>query len=359
MNATLQSPACASVVIPWLSSSQETACAQDAESCGSPMRHPLWLKACLETIARETPVRLVTAVAGDSLAVAPLFLRHRSRRLEMPGVEELYEPMDFLHAGTGALPKLAETLVWRKMVIFLRRVPADSPIIPALKAAYGRTGLVVCRQVSGYPYIPLNREWNDPEEKLRPGRASDIRRARRIAQQMGTVSYESHAPAPQELAPLLDEAFNVERRSWKGANGTDLAHDTVRGPFYRAFTAAAAERRILRLGFLRIGGRVAAMQIAVECGNRYWLLKSSYDREFSRCSPGLLLLADSIRRTASSLASFEFLGTAERWTRVWTTAVRPCVSVRAYPEFVPAVASLAFEAARVCFGRIGRAVRSL
>jgi CelD/BcsL family acetyltransferase involved in cellulose biosynthesis len=101
------------------------------------------------------------------------------------------------------------------------------------------------------------------------------------------------------------------------------------------------------------------MQIAIECGNRYWLLKSSYDEAFARCSPGLLLLLACIRRAAVHLRSFEFLGTPEGWTKAWTRQVHPCVSVRAYPGYVPGLASLSAEALRVSFRKFGHFVRSL
>jgi CelD/BcsL family acetyltransferase involved in cellulose biosynthesis len=336
----------------------EFACARDAELHGSPIRHPLWLHACLETIARDADVRLVTAGRGNSVAVAPLVSRGPSRRLEMPGVAELYEPMDFLYSGTSAISAVAEALVSHRIPIFLRRVPADSPVLAALRKAYGGTGVILCRPVSGYPSIALNEDWRRPESKLRPRRAADFRRARRLARSIGEVSYEVHSPGPGELDPLLDEAFEVELRSWKGRNGTDLGNDRLRGPFYRACTARAAQRGILRLGFLRVGRRAAAMQIAIECGERYWLLKSSYDEEFARCSPGVLLLAESIRRAAAGLKSFEFLGTAECWTRIWTRQVRPCVSVRAYPKRLPGLAALAAEAARISVAKLGSFVRS-
>jgi CelD/BcsL family acetyltransferase involved in cellulose biosynthesis len=74
------------------------------------------------------------------------------------------------------------------------------------------------------------------------------------------------------------------------------------------------------------------MQLAIECGNRFWLLKIGYDEAFARCSPGSLLLLETVRYAAlRGLHSYEFLGTAEPWTHMWTTCMRPCVSLLAYP----------------------------
>src|SRR5439155_13822651 len=115
--------------------------------------------------------------------------------------------------------------------------------------------------------------------------------------------------APGELDRLLDEVFRVEAAGWKGREGTALANDSVRGMFYRRYAAAACRQGILRLCFLRIGDRVAAVQLGVESEGRFWLHKIGYDEAFAKCSPGMLLLRDTIRYAASrSLRSYEFLG---------------------------------------------------
>jgi CelD/BcsL family acetyltransferase involved in cellulose biosynthesis len=153
----------------------------------------------------------------------------------------------------------------------------------------------------------------------------------------------------------MEEALQVESRSWKGRQGSDLGNDPIRGPFFRRFVANGAQRGIIRVSFLRISGRAAAMQLGVVCGGRYWLLKSSYNEEFSRCSPGMLLLLESLRYASSTgLSSYELLGTVEPWTRPWTQHVRQCASVRAYPARGLGLASLAAEAARVSFKRMMR-----
>jgi len=135
---------------------------------------------------------------------------------------------------------------------------------------------------------------------------------------------------PTELDPLLEEAFQVEASGWKGHKGTALASDLLRQSFYRRYAAAACEKGILRLSLLRIGGRAAAMQFAVEWGKRFWLLKIGYDEEFSRCSPGTLLMLETLRYAAGrGLQSYEFLGVVEPWLAAWTKQVRTCVMLRA------------------------------
>jgi CelD/BcsL family acetyltransferase involved in cellulose biosynthesis len=165
-------------------------------------------------------------------------------------------------------------------------------------------------------------------------------------------------PTPEALDPLLDEAFRVEAAGWKGREGTALAEDSERAAFYRRYAAAACRKGTLRMGFLRIGGRAAAMQLAVTSGGRFWLLKIGYDDSFARCSPGTLLMLETIRYAAAhGLRSYEFLGGLEPWTRVWTQHVRPCVSLRAYPASLRGLAVFTADVGRFARRRLDRVFR--
>ena len=77
-----------------------------------------------------------------------------------------------------------------------------------------------------------------------------------------------------------------------------------------------------------------------------------YDEEFKRSSPGTLLMLETVRYAATQgLRSYELLGTAEAWTRVWTETERECVALRAYPPRPGGVAAAALDARR--FARRG------
>lgn len=165
---------------------------------------------------------------------------------------------------------------------------------------------------------------------------------------MGRLRCEVLAPTVDNVGPLLEEAFGVEAAGWKGREGSALSCDVKRGRFFKRYAALAARKGILRLCFLRIGGRAAAMQLAVEWANRFWLLKIGYDESFDRCSPGTLLILETVRYAAQRrLGSYEFLGTVEPWTRMWTRLERPCLSVAVYPAGLKGLAAVAAEATAV------------
>jgi CelD/BcsL family acetyltransferase involved in cellulose biosynthesis len=326
----------------------------------SPMQHTIWAQAWLDVFGKEHRLRFFAAGAPDApAAIAPLVARLRGpERLELLG-GELHEETDVLGTDVEALDAMARDLAARKIPLLLRRVPAASPFVGAVRKAYSGRGIVLLRAMPGSPYLVLEDRCAEPEQLFCSRRRADLRRARRRADSLGEVRAEVVAPPPELLGELLEEAFSVEAASWKGENGTALAADAARGAFYRRYAEAAARRGILRLCFLRIGGRAAAMQIAVESHNRFWLLKIGYDAEFARCSPGTLLMLETVRGAAAQgLESYELLGVPEAWTRMWTSAERGSVSLRAYPAGFSGVGALALDGAtlagRELRGRVRR-----
>jgi CelD/BcsL family acetyltransferase involved in cellulose biosynthesis len=313
----------------------------------SPIQQYLWSESCCATLPLDGEIHFFVAKTGSQTgAIAPL-VRTKSvlGRLEHLGVKVLREPADLLFSDPVALQSLANALVKLGSPLFLDRIPADSPTVAAIQEAYRGRGLVLLRSAQPYPRILLHQGWRKPESQLNSGRRSDLRRAVRNAEKIGPVSYQILSPTPSQLGPILEEALEVEAANWKGSERTAIACDKLRGQFYRHYAAAASAAGILRLCFLRIGSKAVAMQFAVESAGSFWLLKIGYRQEFAQCSPGMLLIAETIRHAASrGLVSYEFLGNVDNWTRVWTLDEIQSVTIRAYPFRTRGVAALAVDA---------------
>ena len=305
-----------------------------------------WCDGAARTLAPRGTARIV--IDGDERelrAVAPLVVRRG--HLELLGVHELFEPADLLAASPQALAALCGQIVRLGLPLRLERVPEGSPTPEALREAYGRRGRVLVRESSAWPSLVLGDAWaQELGGGLSSRRRSDLRRALRKAEAEGEIVARLLRPTVAELPPLLEEAFAIEDRGWKGEAGSALARDASRAVFYRDLAEHAAAAGRLRVDLLEIGGRPAAMQIALEWDRRLWLLKIGYDLAFRQCSPGMLLLAHSVRAAAAEgLTAFELLGTAEGWVEPWTTDVRPTVTVLAYPADPRALPGTARDAA--------------
>lgn len=324
-----------------------------ASTSGSPTHHFAWISACEATFGDSSCLRIVLVGDRDQpRAIAPLVIRARGglSRLEMLGLRELQEPTDFIFQNPAHVGPLAESLLRMGVPLHLDRIPATSPTGTELKKIWGRRGLVISHPVPGCPWIALDHRWAQTDPPIAAGRRSDLRRARRKAEKIGPVECEIVSPSAHDLDRLLDEVFRVEAANWKGRERTALVADPVRAAFYRRYARGACGARILRLCFLRIGDQTAATQFAVESDQRFWLLKIGYDEKFAHCSPGTLLMWETIRHAASlGLESYEFLGSPEPWVRLWTDNVRPCSSIRAYPARPRGLMALATDVAEAAW----------
>lgn len=324
---------------------------------GGPIEHYEWAAAILET-AREldSPSAIAISRGEQLVALAALEVKRLAgvRRRLMLGESWHREPMDLLARDEGALQRLVQALAKTGWPYVLGRLPAESNSVVALRAALAGRAKIIERPQAATPYIPLDASWEQPEQHLNSGRRSDLRRAQRRAEKLGPVKTEVLSPVPHEVSDLLEEAFEVEARSWKGRAGTALACDPVDAAFCRAYALAASRAGMLRICRLRIGTKTVAVQIAMQQAGAFWLLKIGYDAEFAACSPGLLLLRETIAYAArAGLRSFEFLGQSEAWIETWTSQKRECVALRIYPYNLHGAAALAVDAA-VIAGRVAR-----
>jgi CelD/BcsL family acetyltransferase involved in cellulose biosynthesis len=280
------------------------------------------------------PGKLELLNEGDQAApeaIAPLV--RRGPMLELAGGRDLGEPADLLYDSPEALAALAERIVATGRALTLERIPADSPTIAALREALGSRGRVELTAAAGHPAIELDERWAEPGGGLSSSRRSSLRRARRKAEQLGEIEVELLSPVPGEVDALLDEAFAVESRSWKGEAGTAVVFVPKMEAFFRRYAAELAARESLRLDLLRIDGRATAMQFGMRWNDRHWLFKIGYDEAFATGSPGQILLSESVAAAArDGLRSYELLGSRDGWTDVWTKEVKESVSLLALPR---------------------------
>jgi CelD/BcsL family acetyltransferase involved in cellulose biosynthesis len=323
-----------------------------------PMQHTYWTEYWSECFNQKEKTHLITVGPPENpIAIAPLV---ESRiggvdRLTQATVRDLGEPMEFPLRDPSAATLLAEGLIRLNRPLLFDRIWSESPVIDAMRHASEGHGWLVCRPGTSSPFIPLDASWQNPESHLNAGRRSDLRRARRRAEQVGPLRFDVLKPQEEELEHLLKEAYRVEAAGWKGEIGSALGVHEKRGKFYLRYAAAMRGEGKLRLAFMRIGDRVAAMQLAVETAGGFWLLKVGYDEAYARCSPGMLLMQETIRYSAcQGLQTYEFLGADESWTQLWARQVRSCSSLRFYPYNVTGLAAFASDSYAWCVQKARR-----
>jgi hypothetical protein len=295
-----------------------------------PTESSFWIKSAKGTLVDQD----VQLSADENVACIPLTGKKQfgASYLVSTGVAETLEPSGGYVSKQIHLNDIIEILLAKKMPIYLQRAPAEQEFIKKLMHLKLPQALVIKSKVPGVPYIKLGPQWSIPEENLNKGRQSDFRRSQKKAEKLGSVSFEYHKPTAESAKDLLQKAFEIENKSWKGSEGTALLQDKFRLKFFEKYFLACAEDNSLRVAFLKIGDIAVAMQIAVIFENSYWIFKIGHDSAFNTCSPGVLLLRETIRKTQEEgHSTYELLGYDAPWIQIWTTTLREMVEIRVFP----------------------------
>ncbi len=317
----------------------------------TPMQHFIWNEACFATMYRDCTEQVLTTSGG----IAPFVRKGLIPTLYLAGAEELAEPGDAIYASAAAAERLVDAVLAQNLPVKLGQPPADTPFAAAFIAKARSTGLLITRPTEGSPFIELDDSWKNVLERFSSRRRSDFRRMRRRAEEEGEITFEFHEPGPHEAPGLLAQAIEVEARSWKSRTQTAIADNQVQMAFFKHYAQLASAEGIFRVAFMKIGAEIAAAQICAECDGSYWLFKIGYDERFARCSPGQLLMLESIERAANrGLKRYEFLGKAAEWTRFWTSAERPRIKLNYYPRNLVGLAALAKDSAVLAKNRAKR-----
>jgi CelD/BcsL family acetyltransferase involved in cellulose biosynthesis len=172
----------------------------------------------------------------------------------------------------------------------------------------------------------FNRDWEAYEAAWSGNHRRYLRKALRRAESEGGVELELVRPTPAtDLESLLREGFEVEHRSWKGAEGSSVLANPEMWQFYLRQAAELARCGELELAFLRHAGRAIAFEYGWSLRGMYYTPKVGFDSEYSRFSPGqllrYLLLKDAFSRP--DRVAVDFLGPLAEATAKWTTRTYP------------------------------------
>lgn len=213
----------------------------------------------------------------------------------------------------------------------LRFLAGDTPFVHDLRAAAPAAGYRVAERVMlRPPYVEVSGDWETYWRSRSRNLRKDVRRRRNRLEELGEITLEI-ATGDEALQGRLEEAFRVEASGWKGERGTAILSRPETRRFYEEVAGWAAGRGMLRIATLRVDGRAVATHLAIEVGSDYFMLKTGYDAELEKVGPGKLLDREMVERAFTSrLASFEFLGGAERYKLVWADKHHDRVELQAF-----------------------------
>ena len=319
------------------------------------LRHA-WFLSAAEALHAERDLRVV-AIRRDGrlVAAAPLVVVPEgwTPRLQLLGVSALYEPSGLLYEDPPALRALAAAMVRLSRPIVLQRLEAGGPVPEAFRTAAGRLGVVVVRPTGPTVAVPVRGPWPAYEATLSSHIRNTLRRQRARAAKVGAVTIEVATPSEADVDTWLETVIAVEGSGWKGENGSALRCRPDLRSFFLAYARREARAGRLRIACLRIGDRVAAVELAVEDHRRWWQLKIGYDHELRSFYPGLQLTGEMVKRAHDrGLEAYEFLGSAADWEARWHPERRDFEVCLVYPPGLRGAAALADDATRVAIRRL-------
>jgi hypothetical protein len=120
-------------------------------------------------------------------------------------------------------------------------------------------------------------------------RRSEHRRLNNRLSELGRFEISGLA-AGRDSLPWAVELLALEAAGWKGKRGTALAmNHSVESAFIEACKLLGAAGK-LRFWKLALNGKPIAIMHAIVEGNQAWLHKIAYDENYSKYSPGVLLV---------------------------------------------------------------------
>jgi hypothetical protein len=123
---------------------------------------------------------------------------------------------------------------------------------------------------------------------LETRRRKEADRQRRRLSEEGELTFHV-AHERTDVATSLEAFLDLESAGWKGQRGTDMRSVPGAAAFIGEVAQALAAAGTMRIASLRLSGRTVAAGIVAVSDGRAFYVKTAYDEELARFSPGLLL----------------------------------------------------------------------
>ena len=272
----------------------------------APQAAHFWLHAALTHLpVRDRPWLARVEDPDDALPLAIAGLR-KTRRFGPLGRLASTRWGEFFFSGLPLLRQGAERqaldgLLWAASgmgakAMELASIPAQGPVMAALKQVAGDKGLLVKEMVHWRRAALDARQspaqwWQDdiPRKKRK-----EYARLMRRLKEAGEVSFQIMKTG-EDPSPWIDDFLALEARGWKGRAGTAIACKPALRHFVEAALRAAAAAGALRFWRLSLNERTIAILFGFVQDENLWLGKMAHAEDLGRYSPGVLLIIEATR----------------------------------------------------------------
>lgn len=138
--------------------------------------------------------------------------------------------------------------------------------------------------------------------------------------------------APGDWREAFEALADVERRSWKQAEGTSIANEPGAAAFYERLMRLNGERGRLIVHLLEHDDRPVAHILGLADHDDFLALKTAYDVDERGAAPGAVLMWHALEDAAArGFSGFDFLGDSAPWKEALGSYERHYVSLCLFP----------------------------
>lgn len=202
------------------------------------------------------------------------------------------------------------------------KLGADAALFRKVRKDAKLAGLLSRRahvsNVEEAPYVDLRRESGLPPRDMR-----ELRRYRRRLGEQGEVKLQITRGG--EALHCVNRALEL-KRNWLAMKG--YSSSVIGDPHWeRVLTSlVTGHAHLLACARLEVGGKLAAIEVAVTHGKRWHAFLGATNPEFAKCGPGQVQMADTIEYAREhGFLAYDLLAPADPFKRVIATgAVAVC-----------------------------------
>ncbi|WJG10468.1 GNAT family N-acetyltransferase [Aliiglaciecola sp. LCG003] len=142
---------------------------------------------------------------------------------------------------------------------------------------------------------------------------------------------------PEQVKQAILKYGEIESSGWKNDQGTAISPDNTQGKFYQQALSELAEKGKACCWYYLINQQIVAVDLCIQQDDCLIILKTTYNEEFNKQSPALMLKIEMIKYYSEHIASekirnIEFYGKAMEWHKRLDSTLREIEHVTYYPN---------------------------
>jgi glycosyltransferase involved in cell wall biosynthesis/CelD/BcsL family acetyltransferase involved in cellulose biosynthesis len=276
----------------------------------TPFQTYSWNKAWWDTYGKKKQLFIVLLHRSSKpLALFPFmivnekFLNFTIKRVQFIGTGE----SDYLVPILNLKPKsawfYAITCLFKNNknwhLIELQRIPFTSKAFYGLKKFFSESNSFQItrkdKHCQACPIVKIDGEWNDFILKEKSKKTiKKINHKYSLLSKCGTISF-MFIREREAIENILKKIAEVEHKSWKKNSETALFLSSKDHEFMLKVCSEFAEKGKLRILGILLDNRLITYRIGYLFKNKFYSYSTSYDPDYKKFSPGILLLKDTIQ----------------------------------------------------------------